>query len=75
MVVSSGLCPATDANANSTNYCIKSNLGTMAGLTGTYTQLIEGIPEWFYTGGDKIAILHWTELYDATYSSHIHMDG
>jgi len=60
--IKGGLCPAGDDSKNTTNYCIKSKNDALNGYTGTYKQVIAGIPEWFYTknSGD-VAVLYWTE--------------
>ena len=71
-------CPAPIDTRNTTNYCIKSNSalnGNTASdddFTGTYKQLIEGIPEWFYQNDDgDVAILYWTEIHLAGFNADI----
>ena len=67
--LNNGLCPT----GNVSNYCIQSLSSDLDGLTGTYTQLIDGLPEWYYQDSDDddavVAVLHWTEI-DSVIETH-----
>ncbi len=56
------ICAIADMNKNTTNYCIGSEPDDMIEYIGTYTQLIEGIPEWFYKNIGKVSVLYWSEF-------------
>jgi len=62
LMISSAVCMAPDADANSTHFCVTSTHSSLAAVSGTYTQLIAGIPEWFYeTENAEMAVLYWYE--------------